>query len=60
MTHLEAAALINKPAIWNAGNGLSFRVSIKDIKRSYGCTRYLVAPIDGSGETWVQTGISFV
>ena len=58
MSVAEAAGLIGKTAQWTPGNGLAFAVVIKDIKVSYGCKRYLVAPVQGSGETWVQSGIT--
>ena len=60
MTFLEVQQIINKEALWNAGNGLSFRVIVKDYKQAYGCKRYLVAPVNGQGETWVQSGLSFI
>ncbi len=59
MTTLEANKLIGTTAKYTPGNGLAFSVLIKDIKMAYGCKRYLIAPVDGSGETWVQTGVFF-
>jgi hypothetical protein len=51
---------IGKTAQWTPGNGLSFAVTIKDVKIAYGMKRYLVQPVNGIGETWVQTGVHFL
>ncbi len=59
MTTVEATQLIGKEVNWTPGNGLSFRVTIKDFKMVYGSKRYLVSPVNGMGETWVQSGIHF-
>jgi hypothetical protein len=29
-------------------------VRVLDVKTSYGCTRYLIAPIAGGGEAWID------
>ena len=34
--------------------GLKILVRIKDIKKSYGRPRFLVSPIAGEGEVWVE------
>lgn len=34
--------------------GLSVHVLIKDVKRSYGRDRFLVTPINGKSEIWVE------
>lgn len=34
--------------------GLTVLVKILDVKQSYGRTRYLVTPVTGSGEVWVE------
>ena len=60
MTFLEASKLIGSEALWNAGNGLTFKVIVKDFKQAYGSKRYLVTPVNGQGETWVQSGLSFL
>lgn len=60
MTFLEAQQIIGKEATWNAGNGLRFQVIVKDYKQAYGCKRYLVVPVNGQGETWVQSGLTFI
>ena len=35
-------------------NELSVSITVLDIKSSYGQTRYLVQPVAGSGEVWVN------
>lgn len=36
-------------------NGLTINVKILDYKTAYGKERWLVAPVSGSGQVWVQT-----
>lgn len=35
-------------------NGLTVRVKIQDVKRSYGKIRYHVTPVTGSGDIWTE------
>lgn len=49
MKHL--LELINKKGTINC-DGLLVNVVIKDVKVSYGRTRYLVTPVSGSREVW--------
>lgn len=35
-------------------NGMRIPVRIMDVKQVYGATRYLVAPIGGTGQAWVE------
>jgi len=35
-------------------NGLVFDVWIKDVKQAYGVLRYLVTPVRGHGQTWMN------
>ncbi len=44
---------VGKIAIINE-DGLKFEVEVKDIKTSYGRMRYLVSPVSGTGERWVE------
>lgn len=37
--------------------GLTVAVAIKDYKNSYGRDRFLVTPIAGKGEVWIETVI---
>ncbi len=46
-------AKIGKQAIYRV-NGLNFLVKVLDVKQSYGKIRYLITPIKGSDETWVE------
>lgn len=49
----ELSQAIGKIANIDQG-GLSVDVKILDAKQSYGTTRYLVTPMAGSGEIWVN------
>lgn len=44
---------IDKEAVIHTG-GLEVMVKIIDIKVSYGKTRYLVTPLNGNGQVWVE------
>lgn len=50
----ELMDLINKEGTIITG-GLKVGVTIHDVKVSYGKTRYLVSPLNGSGEVWVES-----
>lgn len=34
---------------------LTIAVTVQDVKNSYGKTRWLVTPISGAGQIWVET-----
>lgn len=34
--------------------GLRILVTVKDVKQSYGKTRFLVTPVAGGGESWIE------
>ena len=53
MSVKELSKAIDRTALLNEG-GLEFPVLIKDAKISYGQARYLVAPVGGKGEVWVN------
>jgi hypothetical protein len=53
MSIKELSKAIDKTALLTEG-GLSFPVLIKDAKISYGQARYLISPIGGKGEVWVN------
>lgn len=36
------------------GSGLVFRVRVADVRLAYGCVRFLVEPVEGSGRAWVD------
>ena len=56
MTALNLSRLIGIDCLYTV-NGLEIAVRIIDAKRSYGRTRYLVTPIQGSKSVWVETGL---
>jgi hypothetical protein len=56
LTATQAAALVGKLAILDAhasAGVMRFEVRIVDVKTAYGCTRFLVEPVAGSGRQWV-------
>jgi len=53
MSVKELSKAIDTTALLSEG-GLSFPVLIKDAKISYGQARFLVSPIGGKGEVWVN------
>ena len=53
MTTLEAVKILNKEASINL-NGLTIHVRIIDTKTVYGRDRFLVIPLQGEGEIWVE------
>jgi len=53
MSVKELSKAIDTTALLSEG-GLSFPVLIKDAKIAYGQARYLVSPIGGRGEVWVN------
>ncbi len=53
----ELLAVINKEGTITTG-GLKVNIRVNDVKQSYGRTRYLVSPISGEGEVWVES-VSF-
>lgn len=53
----ELLAAINKEGVIVTG-GLKVKVRVTDVKQSYGRTRYLVTPLSGDGEVWVES-VSF-
>lgn len=49
----DKLALIGRHALVELG-GLQVKVEILDYKFTYGRDRYLVAPLSGKGEVWVE------
>ncbi len=49
----EFFANIGKKGVIRTG-GLRVEVEILDYKRSYGHDRYLVTPLSGAGEVWIE------
>ena len=52
-TLLEMQQMVGKSADYLAGNGLTFRVFIRDARVRYGDVDYLVEPVCGTGTKWV-------
>ena len=55
MTTLEMAQAIGKPVLYES-HGLQFVCVVVDIKVSYGQPRFLITPMKGRGQTWVEIG----
>jgi hypothetical protein len=55
MTAKTAAHMLNSYATIDM-NGVRINVEIVDVKRSYGNERFLITPISGNGEVWVDSG----
>jgi|ERR1700676_2143627 len=53
MSTLTLSQSIGKLGTINQG-GLTVDVTVLDAKQAYGCTRFLVSPVAGSGEVWVS------
>jgi hypothetical protein len=53
MTTAEMAKSIGKKAVLRI-EAFGMGVEILDVKRAYGNTRYLVEPLTGIGEAWVD------
>jgi hypothetical protein len=50
----DKLASIGKTAIIKTEHGLTVQVKILDYKNSYGRDRWLVSPLAGSGQAWVE------
>lgn len=53
MTVQTAPFKINQVGIISIG-GLEVEVMLQDIKERWGHTRFLVSPVSGSGQVWVE------
>ena len=51
MSAAHLMQFIGKPARF-ASEGLTFPVTIKDVRSSYGRTDFLILPVGGKGEKW--------
>lgn len=56
MTAPPVTAWIGLAVPWRTGQ-LQVQVRIVDCKRSYGRVRYLITPIVGTGQQWIQDGL---
>lgn len=53
MTTRETMAVIGREGIVRYDT-IKVAVRVLDVKTAYGCTRYLIAPLAGGGEAWVD------
>ncbi len=49
----EVETYVGKKAVVELG-GLTVEVKIIDVKKSYGRDRFLISPVSGKGEVWVE------
>ena len=54
MTLLEQLEKLNALVLINGNGTFSTLARVVDMKESYGTTRYLVRPVIGQGEAWVE------
>ena len=54
MTHKEMAKLIESKWLLSDGKGLSFTVTVNDMRENWGKPQCLVSPVDGHGDRWVD------
>ena len=54
MTHKEMAKLIESKWMLSDGKGLSFIVTVIDMREVWGKPQCLVSPVDGDGKRWVN------
>jgi len=54
MSMKEAAEMIGK-VVHIRFEDITVRCAISDAKYAYGCTRYQVEPMEGSGSQWVDS-----
>ena len=57
MTALELSQNIGKIGIFPVypmDGTLQYKVKILDAKKAYGCPRYLITPVSGTGSQWVN------
>ena len=54
MTHKEMAKLIESKWMLSDGKGLSFTVTVEDMREVWGKPQCLVSPVDGYGDRWVD------
>jgi len=54
MSTVELSKVIGALGALNNGDGLTVTVRLVDSKSAYGVTRYLVEPMAGAGQVWVN------
>jgi hypothetical protein len=50
----ELTELIGRIAEYRDGTGLTVKVQVLDVKSVYGHEKLLIAPLEGSGQKWVN------
>jgi hypothetical protein len=54
MTVREMQGAIGQSVYFTSSEGFKFACWVKDVKIGYGQPRFLITPMAGSGEKWVQ------
>jgi len=54
MTVKEMEKLIKSKWLLSDGKGLSFTVTVEDMRENWGKAQCLVSPVDGYGDRWVD------
>ena len=54
MAVLDLSKKIGMQAMWNTKSGLRFEIVIKDVRERFGLIDYLIEPIAGDGQKWVE------
>lgn len=54
MTAQEMAKVLGSTGMIAMPNGLAVKVTVTDVKSAYGSVRYLVQPVAGFGQAWVN------
>lgn len=55
MNTKELSELIGKSALLTTELSLTVPVTIADVRQAYGRTDFLIKPVNGSGERWVNS-----
>lgn len=56
MTARASAHTLNSYATIEMVRGVRINVQVIDVKNAYGNERFLISPLSGSGEVWVDSG----
>lgn len=55
MTHAQLSQHIGRAGDWIlADRPLNIRVTVEDARESYGRLQYLIQPVAGRGQTWID------
>ena len=50
----QVEEFVGKKALYKMNLSLTIEVKVLDVRKIYGKEQYLIAPIAGSGERWVE------